>query len=111
MMVPMWNKGRITKLLQVSDHAVERAMVALYERQTLDEQQASTTKYVNHRGFRANHASKGSYYGRWVKMGRKLTGFHLTNARSIALHYAQQLADIANARAAEVTKAAEKHAV
>lgn len=94
----LWNEAKIKKLLNENDRAVERAIVAIYDRQTQDEKATSDTRHVNHRGFRANHASKGSYYARWVLGGRRLTGFHLDNARTIVMHYHKQLAEIANAR-------------
>lgn len=94
----MWNEAKIEILLHANDRAVERAMVAIYDRQTLDEKATSDTKHRNGRGFRANHASKGSYYARWVLGGRRLTGHHLENARKIALHYVRQLTEIANAK-------------
>lgn len=90
----IWNKAKIEELLKTNDKAVERAIIAIYDRQTQDEKQASDTKHTNHRGFRANHASKGSYYARWVLGGRRLTGDHLANARKIALHYTSQLLDV-----------------
>ncbi len=96
----LWNKAKIRSLLETSDKAVCRAMEVLYDRQTQDEQQASDTRHSNRMGFRAGgHAISGSYFGRWVKSGRKLTGHHLEKAREIALHYTQQLADVANAKA------------
>lgn len=102
-----WTKDKIADLLKSNDRAVEKAMVALYNRQTSDEQRDSHTRHDNQRGFRANHASKGSYYARWVIGGRPLSGRHLTNARNIALHYTQQLADEANAKVADKVAADE----
>ena len=96
----MWNKAMVIDLLNSSDRAVNRAMIAIYNRQTRDEQREADTKHTNKVGFSAAHARRGSYYGRWCKSGRCLTGRHLINARKIALHYAQQLADEANAKAA-----------
>src|SRR6188768_583217 len=95
----MWNKAKIEALLVKSNPAVERAILAIYERQTQDEKVTSGTRHRNSRGFSAAHVSKGSYYARWVLGGRHLTGHHLANARRIALHYTQQLADVANANA------------
>ena len=88
-------KESIAHLLRTNDLAVERAMVVLYERQTHDERASSTTSHDNKRGFTCAHASKGSYYARWVKSGRHLTGYHLERARKIALHYTGQLLDAA----------------
>ena len=92
----MWTKDQIQHLLNTNDRAVEKAIVAIYNRQTLDEKQASDTRHTNHRGFRSNHANKGSYYARWVNSGKHLSGHHLMNARKIAMQYHRQLCEIAN---------------
>lgn len=99
----IWNKERIAKLLNENDKAVERAVIAIYDRQTHDEKATEATRHNNGRGFRANHVSKGSYYARWCLDGWHLTGHHLANARGLALHYTQQLADVANAKAVKPT--------
>lgn len=95
----MWNKAKVEALLTKSNFAVERAILAIYERQTQDEKVTSDTRHRNARGFSAAHVSKGSYYARWILGGRHLTGRHLENARKIAMHYTQQLVDVANANA------------
>ena len=60
----MWTKDRIQNLLATNDLAVERAVVAIYDRQTQDEKRDSDTKHDNFRGFRANHADRlGSVKG------------------------------------------------
>lgn len=105
----MWNEAKIETLLHANDRAVERAIVAIYDRQTQDEKASSDTRHNNARGFRADHASKGSYYARWVLGGRRLSGHHLENARKIALHYRKQLAEIANAREAGQAKIANTY--
>ncbi len=48
-----------TKLL-TDDRWLARALVALNERQTRDEQAAETTKYRNDMGFRPAHAKRGT---------------------------------------------------
>ena len=93
-----WNEAKIRKLLNESNTAVERAIVAIFDRQTADEKATSDTRHTNRRGFSACHAKRGSYYGRWVKSGKRLTGDHLTKAREIALHYVSQLLDIATTK-------------
>jgi len=100
----MWTKASIAQLLRTHDHAVERAIVAIYEHQTLDEKVARHTKRINPRGFHANHTITGSYYAILVLAGRRLVGYHLANARNIVLCYTTQLADRANARAARLAK-------
>jgi hypothetical protein len=103
----MWTKERIQHLLNTNDLAVERALVTIYDRQTQDEKQDSDVKHDNQRGFRANHASKGSYYARIVLKGWKqdrnknrvhLNPVKLATARAMVLHYHRQLCEIANAK-------------
>lgn len=94
-------KEDIIGLLNTNPKAVERAMVVLYNRQTLDEQRSEITTHRNGRGFNAAHAHLGSYYAKWVISGKHLTGTHLEKARKIALQYAGQLLAIAQEKAQE----------
>lgn len=93
-----WTEDGIIQLLTHSDRAVERAMVAIYKRQTADEQASATTQHHNSIGFSAFDAKNGSYYAKWVLSGRRLNGTYLEKARRIAVKYRKQLLDIANSR-------------
>jgi len=102
-----WTQDRIIGLLERSDLAVERAIVALYDRQTQDEKVDSTTKHDNARGFRKNHDHTGSFFARiilkgWKQDGNKnrvhLNPYKLAKARGIVLHYSRQLAEAANTK-------------
>src|SRR5271166_4590411 len=105
-----WTQDRIIGLLERSDLAVERAIVALYDRQTQDEKADSHTKHTNHRGFRKNHDHTGSFFARiilkgWKQDGNKnrthLNPYKLAKARGIVLHYSRQLSEEANVRASQ----------
>ena len=85
-------------LLNMNDRAVERAMVAIYNRQTADEQVSSDTKHQNGVGFTGADARLGTYYAKWVLKGNSLTGNHLMKARMMSYKYVRQLTDIATAR-------------
>ena len=91
-----WTRTEIEALINSNDRAVERAMVAIWERQTRDEQAAETVRHHNGCGFAAWSAKSGTYYANWVRSGRRLTGKHLAKARKIALYHAGQLTDFAN---------------
>ena len=91
-----WTRTEIEALINSNDRAVERAMVAIWERQTADEQATQNTRHHNGRGFAAWSARSGTYFAEWVRSGRRLTGKHLVKARKIALHHAGQLTDFAN---------------
>ena len=47
----VWTRGEIEDMLRTQNGAVERAMVAIWERQTADEQASQTTNHDNGRGF------------------------------------------------------------
>ena len=91
-----WTRTEIEEMINGNDRAVERAMVAIWERQTADEQATQTTNHHNGRGFCGWAARSGTYYAEWVRGGRRLTGKHLVKARKIALPHAGQLTDFAN---------------
>ncbi len=88
---------QIKGLLLSSDEAVETAILALYTRQTEDEQSYSTTRHSNGRGFTAFDAKTGSYFARWILSGRHLDGRFLAKARAMTMKYAKQLAEVAEA--------------
>jgi hypothetical protein len=56
----MITKAQIIELLAANDKAVIRALLVLNERQTTDEQNSETTRYLNQRGFSAAHAKRGT---------------------------------------------------
>jgi hypothetical protein len=91
-----WTRTEIEALINTNDRAVERAMVAIWERQTRDEQATETTRHHNGIGFSGWTAKSGTYFANWVRSGRSLSGKHLAKARKIALHHAGQLTRIAN---------------
>ena len=91
----IWDKSKIRNLLETNNKAVERAILAIYHRQTLEEQFTQTTKRLNGVGFSASHARIGTYYARYVLKGNQLNGKHLELARKVALRYTGQLLKIA----------------
>jgi hypothetical protein len=91
-----WTREAIETLIRTNDLAVERAMVAIWKRQTADEQATETTRHHNGIGFSGWSARSGSYYAGLVRAGWHLNGKHLDRARRIALHHAGQLTAIAN---------------
>jgi hypothetical protein len=92
----MWTPERIKVLLESNDLAVERAVVAIYDRQTADEKSMEVSRRLNSVGFSGAHARRGTYYARWVLSGRRLTGGHLEAARAMMIKYRRQLVEIAN---------------
>ncbi len=94
-MCDTWTPETIKALLDRSQEAVERAVVAIYRRQTEDEQAAYETKHHNRVGFAACHAALGTYYAKWILSGKHLSGSHVKRARRMVRHYAGQLHQIA----------------
>jgi hypothetical protein len=95
----MWTEQQIVNLLNTNDRAVERAVLAIYERQTADEKQTRQTKHDNTVGFRQNHAPKMSQFARYLKAGGHLYPAQLELARKWMKMYRRQLCEIANSRA------------
>ncbi len=92
----IWTPEDIRALLIKSDRAVERGIVAIYNRQTEDEKEIEETTVHNGIGFSGAHANSGSYFARWILSGRNLSGKHLDKARNLIVKYRKQLANIAN---------------
>lgn len=87
-------REQILLLLATEPKAVERAILAIYARQTAGEQQSATTREQNGRGFNAYDARPGTYYAEWILKGRRLTGDYLNRARRLAGRYVGQLATL-----------------
>lgn len=101
-----WTRDDITALLDKSDAAVGRALLAILARQTFDEQQSHDTKHHNGVGFSAFDAPIMTSMAKFYRKAGFLTPKQLGWLRSGTpkrpaprIHkYAQQLADIANAK-------------
>lgn len=92
----VWTEVEIANLVLTNNRAVEKAILAIYNRQTESEQANSTTLHTNGVGFAGPDARLGSYYARWIISGRSLSGKHLDKARQMAIKYRRQLTEIAN---------------
>lgn len=93
-----WTPEKIENLLRANPKAVEKAILAIYDRQTQAEKSAQTTLVHNRIGFSAAHDKRGSYYARWLLSGRSFNHFHANKALNIVLRYTRQLSDIANSK-------------
>jgi hypothetical protein len=85
----------IQNKLQSDQRWLERGILAIDARQTEDERRQDTTKYANGRGWSGADARKGSYYARWIRSGRHLSGRHLYQAKVMMRKYARQLLIVA----------------
>lgn len=75
---------------------LEKALVALYMKQTLDEQRNEATHHQNNVGFNSADARKCSYCAAWVKSGRHLSGRFLGDMKKRLPKYAKQVAYLYN---------------
>jgi len=92
----------------VGMHAVGRALVHLFRRQTADEQQHNSTKHTNHRGFTGADAHVGSITAKYyIKHGTlqdwQLKQWRKPNRRGVArlAKYYRQVAEEAQNRVAQ----------
>lgn len=93
----VWNEKEIVALLERSEHAVARGLVAIYQRQSAAEQSGLKTIHRNSVGFSASDAAAGSRIARHVLAGGRIEPDRITAARALALKYRRQLLAIANA--------------
>jgi hypothetical protein len=92
----VWTAGEIKEHLQVNKKWVERAVVAIYNKQTADEQASEATTKHNGVGFGKFDAKFLSSVAKsCIKFGG-LTPRQLVHARKQILKYSGQLARIAN---------------
>jgi hypothetical protein len=94
----MWNETTIKQLLDSNQKAVERAIVAIYERQTADEKATHSTSKTNGVGFSQYDAEFLSSLAEWIKRGRSLSPRQLAIGRNKIKRYHRQLAEIANSK-------------
>lgn len=69
MLTRQWSKSDMIALLDSRPVFVERALVALYARQTADEQRADVTSHTNGIGFSGCDANILSQFAKWVTAG------------------------------------------
>ena len=90
-----WTPEAIKEKLLTNQTWLERAIVAIYEKQTASERATEATLIRNDIGFNAVDAHTGSYMAKWIKSGKRLSGKFLDKARKMMPKYAVQLAAIA----------------
>jgi hypothetical protein len=90
----------IADKLQNDDKWLYRGIVAIYERQTADEQQAETTNHHNAKGFNGTDAKFGTSLAKQILAGRTLTVNQAQAARKMMRKYAGQLVKCAKEKAA-----------
>jgi D-alanyl-D-alanine carboxypeptidase len=81
----------IVNLINTNHNAVYRAIVVLFAEQTSDEQRHEDTKHLNRRGFRADHAKRGSMLAKKIARKELLTPEEFIWAREVLRRYRWQL--------------------
>ena len=100
----MWTEQAITELLKPEtnpnyDKAVTRAIIAIYNNQTLEEKSCGGTIAGNGIGFSASDAHIGTYMAKYaIKTNKPISGEFLVKAQKIAVKYRKQLLTIANSK-------------
>lgn len=119
----------IKGILATNDAAVERAIVILFSRQTTQEVGHGITQEPNGKGFSRYTAARGTKCAKWIlgltegtspadagraamlflvstHRGRPLTGWHLEQARKIAIVHARQILEVALLKQSAIKQAA-----
>ncbi len=95
----------IRRKVMTNQEWLERAIVAIDNRQTPDEQAAEVTRYLNARGLSAADAKQGSYLAGYIRRstrpaGQKLSGKWIGEGRDIIAKYCGQLSRVVAEKAA-----------
>lgn len=98
MTTKVWTAKEIASKIATDQKWLEHAIVALWKRQTSDEQATRETRHLNNRGFSAAHAKHLTRAANWINSGHHLDGRYLERAREMTSHYVGQLVEIANGR-------------
>lgn len=97
-----WTIIEIRQLLMANSGAVERAVVAIYKRQTGQERDTHSSSVKNGVGFNSHDAPYFSELAKTLLGGHHILPRELGYSRQAMLKYAKQLRDIANGRLAEL---------
>ena len=93
----IWTIEEIRELLKESDKAVARAILAIYNRQTEDEQTIKETTDHNGIGYNGVDANFMSSLAQFYQSKGFLSAGQLKYGRKAIMKYAGQLTEIANA--------------
>jgi hypothetical protein len=89
-----WTAEEIKHKLETDQKWLERAIVAIYNKQTADEKNSEETKYHNGVGFSGADAHLLTYCAHWILSGKSLSGKYLALAKKKMVKYAKQLETI-----------------
>ena len=95
--VRVWTTEEIKTLLEQSDKAVARAILAIYNRQTVDEKNIKETTANNGIGYNGIDANFMSSLAQFYQSKGFLSSGQIKYGRKAIMKYAGQLTEIANA--------------
>ena len=93
-------REQVIELLNTRPAAAEKAILALYARQTEDEQPTLATRHSNGRGFNASDARKMSFIAEFLRKGGHMKAETCRKHAPRLRKYAGQLVEVANANLA-----------
>ena len=101
MSTKVWTEQQIVDLLNTEGAkgaaAVTKAVIAIYNRQTADEQAVGETRVHNNIGFNGADSRYLSWCAQYaLNTHQSLSGKHLEKARTKIVKYRKQLLEIAN---------------
>jgi hypothetical protein len=86
-----WTPENLKELIKTNDHAVQRAILAIYAGQVEDEKRQATTKYHNGKGFTPADARFLSSLAKQIEMNSFLSPKQIAAARPRLYKYAGQI--------------------
>jgi hypothetical protein len=90
----MYTKEEIKHQLSTNPKWIERGLVVLYERQTMDEQRNGSTIVHNGIGFNSSDSRYLTYCSKWVLGGKHLNEKHLQKCGKMLPKYWGQIMKI-----------------
>ena len=91
-------KEMVRNWILYSEAAVKRAAIVIYDQQTAEEQTHGLSLEENNKGFNKVDARELSEFAVRCKTNKPITVKQMNDARYKLLKYAQQIADITNAK-------------
>jgi transcription initiation factor IIE alpha subunit len=92
----MKTSKEVEENINTNPNAVNRALLTLYEQQTLDEKSSHLTSHTNKMGFNGADAPFGTSLAEQIMKGRTLSDNQLATARRMLKKYVKQITKIYN---------------
>lgn len=90
----MYTKEQIQLNLSTNPKWIERALVVLYQKQTIEEQRVGVTTNLNGVGFNSSDSRYLTYCAKWVLQGQNLNQKHLEKCGGKLKKYWKQISEM-----------------